>query len=60
MFDTKSNWSVLELAETLGKNSETVKKNVQHLVKKGVLDKQGSTKGTYYVLKKQYNVAKRI
>ena len=53
LFDKKSSWSVLEIAQELNKNNETIKKNVQNLVKKDILEKQGSTKGTYYILKKQ-------
>ena len=52
LFDEKSSWSVLEIAQELNKNNETIKKNVQHLVKKDILEKQGSTKGVYYTLKK--------
>lgn len=52
LFNTKSNWSVLELSDILNKNHETIKKNVHNLVKKNILEKQGSTKGTYYILKK--------
>ena len=52
LFEDKTNWSVSEMAEALGKNSETVKKTVQNLVKKDLLEKQGSTKGTYYILKR--------
>ena len=51
LFEEKTNWSVAEMAETLSKNSETIKKTVQNLVKKNMLEKQGSTKGTYYILK---------
>ena len=51
LFEDKTNWSVSEMAEILSKNSETVKKTVQNLVKKNMLEKQGSTKGTYYILK---------
>lgn len=53
LFDEKSSWSVQEIAQTLNKNNETIKKNVQNLVKKDILEKQGSTKGTYYILKNQ-------
>jgi predicted HTH transcriptional regulator len=60
LFDKKNNWSVLELSETLNKNRETIKKNVQNLVKKDVLAKQGSTKGTYYVLKKDNDIKRLI
>ena len=52
LFDEKSSWSVLEIAQELNKNNETIKKNVQNLVKKDILEKQGSTKGVYYTLKK--------
>ena len=52
LFEDKTNWSVSEMAEALGKNSETVKKTVHNLVKKDLLEKQGSTKGTYYILKR--------
>ena len=52
LFEDKTNWSVSEMAEALSKNSETVKKTVQNLVKKDLLEKQGSTKGTYYILKR--------
>ena len=52
LFDEKSSWSVLEIAQELNKNNETIKKNVQNLVKKDILEKQGSTKGTFYILKK--------
>jgi Fic family protein len=51
LFKDKTNWSVAEMAEVLSKNNETVKKTVQNLVKKNKLEKQGYTKGTYYVLK---------
>jgi Fic family protein len=53
LFDKKLSWSVKELAQELNKNNETIKKNVQNLAKKGILEKQGSTKGTYYILKNQ-------
>jgi len=52
LFDKKSSWSVLEIAQELNKNNETIKKNIQNLVKKDILEKQGSTKGTFYILKK--------
>jgi len=52
LLEDKTNLSVSEMAEALGKNSETVKKTVQNLVKKDLLEKQGSTKGTYYILKR--------
>ena len=52
LFEEKTNLSVAEMAETLSKNSETIKKTVQNLVKKNMLEKQGSTKGTYYLLKR--------
>ena len=52
LFDEKSSWSVLEIAQELNKNNETIKKNVQNLVKKDILEKQGSTKGVYYTLKR--------
>ena len=51
LFEEKTNWSVSEMAEILSKNSETVKKTVQNLVKKNMLEKHGATKGTYYILK---------
>lgn len=52
LFEEKTNWSVLEISERLGKKYESVKKTVQNLVKKERLKKQGSTKGTYYILKR--------
>lgn len=52
LFKDKTNRSVPEMAEALNKNSETVKKTVQTLVKKDLLKKQGSTKGAYYILNK--------
>lgn len=51
LFEDKISWSVAEIAEVLDKNSETIKKTVQNLVRKNLLEKQGSTKGTYYILK---------
>jgi len=54
LFNKKPHWSVLELSETLNRNNETIKKNVQNLAKKNVLEKHGSTKGTYYMLKISY------
>ena len=37
-----------EIAKTLNKNLETVKKSVQSLVKRGFLKKLGSTKSAWY------------
>ena len=51
LFKDKTNWSVPEMADVLSKNGETVKKTVQNLVKKDLLEKKGTTKGTYYILK---------
>ena len=51
LFEDKVNWSVPEMADVLNKNGETVKKTVQNLVKKDLLEKKGTTKGTYYILK---------
>ena len=51
LFKDKTNRSVPEMAEVLNRNGETVKKTVQDLVKKDLLEKKGTTKGTYYILK---------
>ena len=53
LFAEKSNLSMPEIIQKTGKNSETVRKSVQGLVKKGFLTKLGSTKGVSYMLNKQ-------
>ena len=51
LFKDETNRSVPEMAEVLNRNGETVKKIVQNLVKKDLLEKKGTTKGAYYILK---------
>lgn len=53
LFATQTKWSVADIANTLGKNLETVKKSVQSLLKKGFLFKHGTTKAVFYTLKKR-------
>ena len=51
LFAEQSKWSVADIADTLRKNSETVKKSVQLLQRKGYLLKHGTTKAVFYTLK---------
>ena len=51
LFAEQSKWSVADIADTLHKNSETVKKSVQLLQRKGYLLKHGTTKAVFYTLK---------
>lgn len=48
LFETQSRWTAADIARTLDKNLETVKKSVQSLVKRGILKKLGSTKSAWY------------
>ncbi len=52
LFSEQAEWSVANIADTLDKNIETVKKAVQSLLKKGYLVKHGTTKAVYYTLNK--------
>ena len=51
LFKKKSDWSVPEISEKLDINVETVRKQVQNLVKQELLVKNGTTKSAYYTLK---------
>lgn len=51
LFKRKSDWSVPEISEKLDINVETVRKQVQNLVKQELLVKHGTTKSAYYTLK---------
>ena len=48
LFETQSRWTAADIARTLDKNLETVRKSVQSLVKRGILKKLGSTKSAWY------------
>ncbi len=48
LFETQSRWTAADIARTLDKNLETVKKSVQSLVKRSILKKLGSTKSAWY------------
>lgn len=48
LFETQARWTAADIARTLDKNLETVKKSVQSLVKRGILKKLGSTKSAWY------------
>ncbi len=48
LFEMQSRWTAADIARTLDKNLETVKKSVQSLVKRGILKKLGSTKSAWY------------
>lgn len=48
LFETQPRWTAADIARTLDKNLETVKKSVQSLVKRGILKKLGSTKSAWY------------
>ena len=50
LFDSKPEWYVPEIAETLGLNMNTAAKAIKSLVKDGYLAKQGTTKGAWYTL----------
>lgn len=52
LFAEKSNLSMPEIIQMTGKNSETIRKSVQGLVKKGFLTKLGTTKGVSYIVNK--------
>ena len=49
LFNSNEPLPMSKIIETIGKNSETVRKSVQSLVKKGYLRKLGSTNGAVYV-----------
>lgn len=51
LFDKKQDWSTTEISKELRINMETVKKQVQSLVKQKILIKNGSTKSAYYTLR---------
>lgn len=51
-FAEKDELTMAELIEKTKKNSGTIRKSVQHLVKKGFLIKMGTTQGASYMLKK--------
>ena len=53
LFAEDSQLSMPEIIQKTGKNSETVRKSVQGLVKKGFLTKLGSTKGVSYTVNKK-------
>ncbi|MBQ9271125.1 MAG: Fic family protein [Alphaproteobacteria bacterium] len=48
LFDEQDRWTTSDIAQNLGINIETIKKSVQSLVKKGYLDKKGTTRGAWY------------
>lgn len=48
LFETQPRWTTADIAQTLGKNLETIKKSVQALVKRGILKKLGTTKSAWY------------
>lgn len=48
LFETQNRWTTADIARTLDKNLETVKKSVQALVKRGLLKKLGTTKSAWY------------
>ncbi len=50
LFRGKSPLEMAELIAALNRNPESIRKNVQALVKKGYLRKQGTTKGARYIL----------
>ncbi|MCQ2965841.1 MAG: Fic family protein [Alphaproteobacteria bacterium] len=52
LFINKSELDMAEIIQLTGKKSETVRKSVQGLVKKGFLVKQGTTKGVSYTFNK--------
>ncbi len=49
LFDKKQDWATAEISKELEMNIETVKKQLQNLVKQEVLIKNGSTKSAYYL-----------
>ena len=49
LFSNNELLSMSQIIQAVGKNSETVRKSVQSLVKKGYLRKQGTTNGAVYV-----------
>lgn len=51
LFSNRPEWTVSDIAVSLDKNLETVKKSVQLLVKNGYLLKHGTTKSAFYTLK---------
>ena len=51
LFDKRQDWSTAEISQELEMNMETVKKQLQNLVKQEFLIKNGSTKSAYYILK---------
>ena len=51
LYAEQPEWTVADIAYTLDKNIETVKKSVQSLLKKGYLVKHGTTKAVFYTLK---------
>lgn len=52
LFAEQPEWTVADIANTLDKNIETIKKSVQSLLRKEYLVKHGTTKAVYYTLKK--------
>lgn len=50
LFSGKETLEMSEIISVLNKNPETIRKSVQSLVKKGYLNKQGTTKGVQYIL----------
>ena len=53
LFVSRPEWTVSDIAASLGKNPETVKKAVLLLVKNGYLLKHGTTKSAFYTLKQK-------
>ena len=49
LFNNNEPLSMNKIVQEVNKNSETVRKSVQSLVKKGYLRKQGTTNGAVYV-----------
>lgn len=52
LFLTTPSLTMSDIVARTGKKSETVRKAVQNLVKKGALEKCGTTKGVYYTMKR--------
>lgn len=52
LFAEKTELGMTEIVQKTGKNTETIRKSVQNLVKKGFLIKLGTTRGVTYLLKK--------
>lgn len=51
LFDEQNQWTTAAMVEALNMNIATIKKAVGELVKKGYLQKNGTTRGAWYVRK---------